>query len=109
MFRVLFVVAIALAAAGCQRVSPQDCEKICWRFNELAFWEKVADEGKDLPPDGRERLKLARQKEWQEMRKREFDPGLENCIKECRRAGRPEDVACVEKATTAAAAQACLK
>jgi hypothetical protein len=50
-----------------------------------------------------------RKQEWAAMRKREFDPGLENCIKECRRAARPKDVACVEKATTAAAAQACLK
>lgn len=103
-----FVVAVLLAT-GCQRVSPQECEKICWRFNELAFWEKVADEEKDLPPDGRERLKAARQEEWAEIRKREFDPGLENCVKECRRAARPEDVACVEKATSSKAAQACLK
>jgi hypothetical protein len=104
-----FLVVGALLAVGCQRVSPQECEKICWRFNELAFWEKVAVEGKELPPDGRERLKLARQKEWDAIRKREFDPGLENCVKECRRAARPDDVACVEKATTSEAAQACLK
>lgn len=107
MLRLLFLVAAL--AAGCQRVSPQDCEAICWRFNELAFWEKVAEEGRDLPPDGRERLKAARQKELDEMKKREFDPGLENCVKECRRAARPEDVACVARATTSAAAQACLK
>ncbi|HEU5057442.1 MAG TPA: hypothetical protein VFU21_12985 [Kofleriaceae bacterium] len=109
MLRLVLLLAAALAAGGCQRVSPQNCEKICWRFNELSFWERVAEEGKDLPPDGRERLKAARQKEWEAMRKREFDPGLENCIKECRRAARPEDVTCVEKATTAAAAQACLE
>jgi len=104
----LLIAAAALLAA-CQRVSGEDCEKICWRFNELAFWEKVADESKVLPPDGRERLMVQRKKDWEAMRKREFDPGLENCVKECRRAARPEDLACVDKAKTAAAAQACLK
>ena len=108
MLRLLLVSAV-LCAAGCQRVSPQDCEKICWRFTELAFWEKVEAEGQGLPPDGRERLKAARQSEWDAIRKRDFDPGLENCVKECRRAAKPEDVACVEKAKTAEAAQACLK
>jgi hypothetical protein len=108
MLRLLLVSAV-LYAAGCQRVSPQDCEKICWRFNELAFWEKVAAEGQGLPPDGRERLKAARQTEWDAIRKRDFDPGLENCVKECRRGAKPEDVACVEKAKTAETAQACLK
>jgi hypothetical protein len=107
--RLLLLVAPLLLAAACQRVSGEECEKVCWRFNELSFWEKVAEEGKDLPPDGRARLKAERQKDWEALRKREFDPGLENCVKECRRAARPEDVACVDKATTAAAAQACLK
>lgn len=104
----LLVAAAALLTA-CQRVSGADCEKICWRFNELTFWEKAAEEARTLPPDGRQRLMDQRKKDWEAMRRREFDPGLENCIKECRRAARPEDVACVEKATTAAAAQACLK
>lgn len=107
--RLLFLVAAALLVAACQRMSGEECEKICWRFNELSFWEKVEAEGKGLPPDGLARLKAERQKQWEELRKREFDPGLENCVKECRRAARPEDVACVEKATSAAAAQACLK
>ena len=104
-----FVLLAAVLLAGCQRVSGDACKKICLRFNELSFWEKVAAEGKDLPPDGRDRLKAERQKEWEAIVAREFDPGLDNCIKECRRAARPEDVACVEKATTATAAQACLK
>lgn len=104
----LFLLA-ALLVAGCQRVSGDNCKKICLRFNELAFWEKVELEGKELPPDGRERLRAERQKDWEAIRTREFDPGLDNCIKECRRAARPEDIACVEEATTSAAAQACLK
>jgi hypothetical protein len=103
------LIAAALLLAACQRVSGEDCEKICWRFNELSFWEKVAEEGKSMSPDGREQLMAQRKKDWQDMVKREFDPGLENCVKECRRAGKPEDVECVAKAKTAAAAQACLK
>ena len=107
MLRLLIAAAALLAA--CQHVSGEDCEKICWRFNELSFWEKVAEEGKMLPPDGRERLVAQRKVDWEAMKKREFDPGLENCVKECRRAARPEDVECVAKARTAAVAQACLK
>lgn len=107
MLRLLLLAAVLLT--GCQRVSGDSCKKICLRFNELAFWEKVAVEGQGLPPDGRERLRAARQKDWDAIRTREFDPGLDNCIKECRRAAQPDDVACVEKATTSVAAQACLK
>jgi hypothetical protein len=104
----LLIAAAALLAA-CQRVSGEDCEKVCWRFNELSFWEKVDQEAKSLPPEGRERLIAQRKQDLEAMKKREFDPGLENCIKECRRAAKPEDVECVAKAKTAAAAQACLK
>lgn len=105
----LALAALLLVAASCQRLSVEECETICWRFNELAFWERVEAEGKDLPPDGRERLRAEKQKEWEAMKKREFDPGRENCVKECRRAARPEDVECVKKAASSQAAQACLK
>ncbi len=107
MLRLLIAAALLLAA--CQRVSGEDCEKICWRFNELSYWEKAAEDGKALPPDGRERLMAQRKQDLEAMKKRDFDPGLENCVKECRRAAKPEDVECVAKAKTSVAAQACLK
>jgi hypothetical protein len=109
MHRVLILVLLLVSLAGCQRMSAEQCQKICWRFNELAFWERFEKEAAGLEPEARDKLKAERQALLEQIRAREDDPGRDNCLKECRRAAKPDDVACVEKATTSAAAQACLK
>ena len=109
MHRALFLFLFVLLAAGCQRLSSEQCQKICWRFNELAFWERFEKEAAGLDQPARDALRAEREAQLEEIRGRTDDPGRENCVKECRRAAKPEDVACVEKATTSAAAQACLK
>ena len=62
-----------------------------------------------LEPQARDALRAERQKQWDEIVKREFDPGRENCVKECRRSAKPEDIECVDGAKTLAAAKDCLK
>ena len=109
MHRALVLVLFLASLAACQRMSAEQCQKICWRFNELAFWERFEKEAAGLAPEARDKLRAERQAQLEEIRTREDDPGRDNCLKECRRAAKPEDVACVEKATTSAAAQACLK
>ena len=100
----------ALALAGCNRLTPEQCEHICWRVNELGYWERFEEEARGSAPDARAALKAQWERRWTERRnKKDFDPGLDNCVRECRRAANPEDVPCVDQATTFAAAQACLQ
>lgn len=82
---------------------------MCWRVNELHFWERYEAEAKNLAPSDREKLRAERQEDWAEMKARKFDPGLENCVKDCRRGGYPSDLDCVEKARTAKQAADCVK
>jgi len=110
--RLLLAAALAVAAAlplsACQRPTDEQCIHICWRYNELGFWEQFEAEAATLSPDARASLRAEREKTWAEMKARKVDPGFDNCVRECRRAARPEDVACVDAAKTAAAAQRCL-
>jgi hypothetical protein len=102
------LLALAVELAGCQRPTGEQCERLCWRSNELNFWQKFDLETRDKPPAEVEKLRAERRKTWDEMKAREFDPGLENCVRECRRSASVDDVACVERATTAEQAAACL-
>ena len=102
------LLAFAAALAGCQRLTAEQCEHICWRHNELSYWERYEAEAAGLAPDARAGLRAEREKTWREMRARPFDPGLENCLKDCRRGGYPSDLECVEKARTAAQAADCV-
>lgn len=108
----LFAAALALSALvlpGCQRPTPEQCDHICWRVNELGYWERFEAEARSLAPDARAALKAEKEKAWADLKKVSFDPGLDNCVKECRRAAHPDDVPCADKATTFAAAQECLR
>jgi hypothetical protein len=104
---ILTVVLVASGLTGCQRPTIEQCERLCWRYNELKFWEKFEADAAELAPDAREKLRAERKKVWEEMRAREFDPGLENCIRACRRASSPKDVKCVDEAKTSAQAEDC--
>jgi len=108
--RALALALLLLAGApGCQRPTPEQCERLCWRYNELQFWDAFEKEVAGLPPAEVERRRAERRKAWEEIKAREFDPGLENCVRDCRRGSDPDQAACVDKATTAAEARACLE
>lgn len=109
MFRAAVLLSLLAAAAGCRRATPEQCDKLCMRYNELGYWDRFDKDAAGLDAAAREKLRAERQKEWDEIARREFDPGRENCVKECRRAAKPEDIECVDGATTLAAAEACLK
>ena len=82
----------------------------CWRVNELGYWERFENEARALAPDARAKLKAEWEQRWNAERgKKDLNRGLDNCIKECRRAANAEDIPCVDGATTFEAAQACLK
>jgi len=111
--RILLVALLAFAALaalpGCQRATAEQCERLCWRHNELGFWANFESEARNLAPDAREKLRAERQKIWAGIKARKFDPGLENCMRDCRRSASPADVECVERARTIVEAKKCLK
>ena len=107
--RLLLILALAgaPALAACEHPTAEQCQRICWRYNELAYWERFEAEAREKTPDERENLRAQRQKEWDELSARKFDPRLENCVRDCRTGASPDDVACVEKARTTAEARKC--
>jgi hypothetical protein len=107
--RLLLALTLAAAAAlaACEHPTEEQCHRICWRYNELAFWERFEAETRDKPAEEREALRAERKKIWDEMSARKFDPRLENCVRDCRRGASPDDVPCVEKARTTAEARQC--
>ena len=110
MVRVALAVLLTAVAslAGCQRLTGEQCDELCWRYNEVSFWQRFEGETRGLGPAERGKLRAEREKIWTEMKARKFDPGLENCIRECRRSATPDDLACVERAKTAEQAGDCL-
>jgi hypothetical protein len=109
LLALLLAAALAAAAGACQHPTGEQCEQLCWRYNELHYWERFEREAAGLAPDARERLRAERQKEWAAMRALPFDPGLENCMRGCRRSAPADAVDCVRRATTSAQAEACLE
>ena len=107
-FSLALILAATAGLAACQRPTGEQCEQLCWRYNELGFWEHFKAESTDLAPAARDKLRAERQKEWAEIKARKFDPGLENCMRDCRRGGSPDDVTCVERARSLAEAKDCL-
>lgn len=107
--RLLLLLALAFAAvlAACEHPTAEQCQRMCWRYNELAYWERFETESKNLTAEEREKLRAERVKTWAEMSSRKFDPRLENCVRDCRRGASPDDVACVEKARTTHEAHEC--
>ena len=102
------VCLLVLFLAACSRPTPEQCDKLCRRYNELHFWDRFEKDAAGLAPDAREKLRADRQKELDEINAREFDPGRENCVKECRRSAGRDEVTCVEAAKTGPEAKACL-
>jgi hypothetical protein len=109
MVRAAVLLCLLVATTlGCRRATPEQCDTLCMRYNELAFWDRFEKDAAALAPDARDKLRAERQKEWTDLSARDFDPGRENCVKECRRAASPEEVKCVEKSKSLAAAKDCL-
>src|SRR5690349_21728937 len=94
---------LALATTACQRPSPLDCERLCWKYAELQYWAAFEQQARDLSPADREALRGERASEWKALRDQPQNHGRDNCMVACRRSGTTAHVACVEKATTAAA------
>lgn len=108
MHRLILAALLALTVAGCQRLTGEQCDRLCWRYNEIAFWERFEAEAGRLAPAEREKLRAERQAVWNEMKARKFDPMLENCLRDCRRSASPEVLACVERAKTSEQAAECV-
>ena len=106
-FLAFFALAVALSLAACRHPTGEQCEALCWRYNELHYWERFEKDAQGLTAGAREGLRAERQAAWDDMKKRGFDPGLENCVRECRRSASPDAPACIEKSRTTAQADRC--
>ena len=110
MLRLLLLLALLTLAVGCtRRPTPEQCQEICWKFNELTFWETFEAETADFSKDEKEKARAERKVLWDEIKERAFDPGLRNCITGCKRGGELSQVDCMQKAETGAAAKLCFK
>jgi hypothetical protein len=99
---------LTLSLAACGRPSHEECVRLCWRYNELQYWDRFERDAAALDPEARAALKTERQRSWDEQRKQDADKGRDNCVTGCRQGGKRSQVACVDKAKTAAEAVACL-
>jgi hypothetical protein len=107
--RLVAVLALVALGAACQRPSREDCEKLCWKYGELQFWAAFEDQARDLSPADRATLKTEREAEWKSMRAQTDNHGRDNCISGCRKGGSRAQIECVDQATTAAEAKACIE
>jgi hypothetical protein len=107
--RVVCAAAVAFALAACGRPSQEACDRLCWRYAELQFWEHFEAQARDLSPADRATLKAERDTEWAAMRAEPQNRGRDNCVSACRKGGSQRQIDCVEHAATAAAAAVCMK
>jgi hypothetical protein len=107
-FAALLALAMASCLSACRHPTGEQCEVLCWRYNELQYWERFEVDARARTPDARAALRAEREKTWSEMRARTFDPGLENCVRACRRSAPPDAPACIEQSRTKAQADRCL-
>ena len=103
------VVMLAFATAGCAKPELDDCRKACWNHNKIMFWAKVDKDAEGLSPEDAAKLRAEREVEFRKIQTREEDPGLLNCITNCQHNARPDQVKCLQKATTPDEATSCIK
>ena len=68
---------------------------------------KDTKESRKADAEAKKAERKKRLQAWEEMRKAEFNAGLENCVKDCRRRGNEEILECMESVTTASGARGC--
>ena len=108
MRAVLFVLCLSFAVLGCQKPTHEECKEICMKGNVLGQWERFERETADLTPEEKAERKVQVEKQIAEIEARKHDPGLENCVTDCRQGGRKSDVECVRKAKTTAEVKDCI-
>ncbi len=105
--RWLLIPILAVAFLGCDKPEYEECRQLCWKFNELHYWESFEKETADLGPAEKAKARAEREELWNEMKNAEENKELDNCVTACRQSGKKSDVACVLKAETAEQARAC--
>ena len=94
--------------AGCKKPQPEQCDRICWRYFELSFWDRFEQSVAGKPPDEVAKLRAAKEAEWTAFKEQPQNKNRDNCVMDCRANGSVDDVECIDKAETFAAAKACL-
>ncbi|MBP6634088.1 MAG: hypothetical protein KBG28_09600 [Kofleriaceae bacterium] len=100
---VALTVLVALAGAACGKAPRKQCEEMCRRFAELAFWDGAEREIAAAPEPERAALRSKKQAEFETK----LAEGVDFCVSKCRSANNEDDNKCVIAAKTFADARKC--
>ena len=103
------LILVSLITIGCKRPSPEQCLDICRKYNELQLWELFEKESADMNEVDKAASKAKTEALIKEIRDREFDPGLRNCVTSCKRGADRALAKCMDEATSAAVARDCIQ
>ncbi|MBT8491548.1 MAG: hypothetical protein KJO07_00700 [Deltaproteobacteria bacterium] len=112
MARVLYlsVLVALLGTLGCEKLSKEECERVCWKAGELAYWKKTeAKLAKAEDDDEKEVIREEAEEEWAELKNQPMNPELNRCIVTCQKDGRKEQIECIDKAEDNESVQACFE
>ena len=82
------------------------CQKVCTKSPRLHFEWTLAKRLKALPPKERDATKKKAEKEWT-SRTQQAAREIKGCVIACSKRSRPEELSCLEKASTFPAVQNC--
>ena len=113
MSRLSFVsvlVVLLLGNVGCEKPSKDECERVCWKAGELAYWKKVdAKLAKAADDDDKEVIREEAEEEWAELKNQPMNPELNRCIVTCQKDGRTKQIECIDAAKDHESVQACFE
>ncbi len=105
-----FILSIGLSLVlACNKPDVEHCQRACWNYNKVMFWDKVDAEVKAMKPAEAAVIRAQRELDFKEIQEREEDPGLLNCITNCQHNANKEQIVCMQEVKTAAAMSVCLE
>ena len=112
MARVLYlsVLVALLSALACEKPSKEECERVCWKAGELAYWKQIdAKLAKAEDDDEKEVIREEAEEEWAELKNQPMNPELNRCIVTCQKDGQKKQIECIDKAEDDQAVKACFE
>jgi hypothetical protein len=104
------ILLLGFLVAACSNPTVDECERLCRKYSELAYFEKVEAAVTSMPADDAARVRSEKKEAWEAMQEDEAHlKKLDNCMTGCRRGTKKPAIACVDRAETVAEADACMK
>jgi len=107
--RISVIIVALLSAVACARPSEEDCQRICWKAAEMAYWNKVEEKlAAEEDPDEKLVIKEEAEEEWKGIKELPTNPELMRCVISCQKDARPKQVKCIDDAKDHAQVTKCL-